>query len=294
MIGSLLLGLFFSKYAIVLKPYLMFVLSLMMTLSLQRVSGKLFVDMKKMAFAGVQGLVINYLIFGSVLMLIAALFFYDNTPIFIGFLFIAVSPPGVVIVPFVLKMKGDLDWSVVAVVSGYFASLPIIPLTFLLLPSDYKSMSAISLFSLLFWSVVAPFILSRFLRAPSLLKFSTHNGRIIDLLFFILIYTVVGVNNQAIQQEPHLLLNVAAVFVLALFGGVFVFGRILKKRRVSQDRIVASQLMFGVKNNGFSAIMAMSAGSAMSALPSMVLSVVLLIFLILFPFLIPREKEISD
>lgn len=293
MIGSLLLGLFFNTYAIVFKPYLVFVLSLMMTLSLQRVSGKLFVDVKKMAIAGVQGLIINYLIFGLVLMLIAVLFFYDNTPILIGFLFIAVSPPGVVIVPFVLKMKGDLDWSVIGVVSGYFASLAIIPLTFLFLPSDYKSMSAISLFVLLFWSVVAPFILSRFLRAPSLLKFSTHNGRIIDLLFFILIYTVVGVNNQAIQQEPRLLLNVVTVFVLALFGGVFVFGRILKKRRVSQDRIVAKQLMFGVKNNGFSAIMAMSAGSAMSALPSVVLSVVLLIFLILFPFLILQGKEIS-
>lgn len=290
MIGSLFLGLLFNEYAFLFKPYLVYVLTLMMTLSLQRVSGNLFMDYKKMIIHGLQGVIVNYLIFGSVLMMIAFLFFYDNTPIFAGFLFIAISPPGVVIVPFVLKMKGDVDWSVIAVVFGYFASLVIIPLTFLLLPSDYKSMSASSLLNLLFWSVIAPFILSRFLRVPLLVKFSKHNGRIIDLLFFILIYTVIGVNIEAIRLEPRLLLSVSAVLVVTLFGGGVVFGRFMKKRMFTQGRIVAFQLMFGVKNNGFSAILAMSAGSAMGALPSVVLSVVLLVFLILFPLLVPREK----
>lgn len=293
MISSLLLGFFYNEYAIFIKPYLVYVLTLMMAFSLQRVSGKLFMDLK-LIYIGFQGLIINFLIFGSVLMLLAFLLFYDNMPIFAGFIFIAVSPPGVVIVPFVLKMKGDVDWSVIAVVFGYFASLLIIPLTFLFLPSDYKSMSAFSLFGLLFWSIIAPFILSRLLRFPLLVKFSKHNGRIIDLLFFILIYTVIGVNQDLIRLEPRLLMGVSAVLVVTLFGGAFVVGRVMKKRMFTQGRIVASQLMFGVKNNGFSAILAISAGSTMGAMPSVVLSVVLLSFLVLFPFLVPGEKKINS
>ncbi len=288
MIGALLLGFIYSDVAFLLKPYLVYVLSLMMALSLQRVSSKVFMNLMEVLKIGLQGVAISYLLFGTILMIVAILFFQDQPVILIGFIFIAISPPGLVIVPFAIKLNGDINRSVISVVIGYFASLIFIPISFFLLGLTEGIFSWTSLIVLLFWSVIAPFIISRLLRLSFLTSYSKHNGRVIDLLFFILIYTVIGTNSTVIYEDTILLLKVTGVLLLVLFLGTMMYGFLMKKRGFPRPSIISNQLMYGVKNNGFSAILALSIGSDLGALPSVVLSVVLLIFLIFYPILIPK------
>lgn len=288
MISALLLGFIYGDLAYSLKPMLVYVLSFMMALSLQRVPIEVFLNIKRVFRVGIRGIIINYLLFGGLLMIVAIIFFHHLPIVLIGFIFIAISPPGLVIVPFAIKLKGDVEQSVIGVVVGYFASLLIIPFTFLALGLDNETFTMNSLFILLFWSVIAPFILSRFLRFSFAQPYSKHNGKVIDVLFFILIYTVIGVNSSVINEDPFLLIKVTGVLLITLFCGTVLYGLWMKKRGFPIDKIISNQLMFGVKNNGFSAILALSIGNNIGGLPSVILSVVLLVFLIIYPTLIPK------
>jgi ACR3 family arsenite efflux pump ArsB len=291
MISALVLGFSIGKWANYLQPLLVYILSAMMTLSLQGVSHKIFLQFKKVLRISIEAILIGYFLFGIIIFALSWLFFANDTAIRTGFIFIILSPPGVVIIPFALKLNSDIEWSVIGVVAGYFSSLIIIPLGLFLFMEKAQSISVNSLTNLLLWSIIIPFIASRFLRKNKIDKFIIkYRSTFIDILFFILIYVVIGINREVIFGAPELILKITLVLILTLFGGTYIFGKIIQKFSSNRSTMISKQMMFAVKNNGFSAVLALSITGGESSIPSVVLSVVLLLFLIIFESVYSRKE----
>jgi len=283
MILALALGFLFGDFAFKLEFSLIYLLSLMMTLSLQGVSHRIFSDKKKVIKSAIGAIIISYLIFGALIMGVGLLFFWGNSNILIGFFLIAIAPPGVVIIPFAISHKCDLSWSIVGVVSGYFLALAIIPISLFIIGENSEIVSTKSLFNLLFWSIILPMGASRLLRYKPIIKqVSRIRGIAINLVFFVLIYTIIGMNKTVFQEDIGILLKIALILIVTLFGGTYLLGYFAVRWGFNRSLVRAQQLMFGIKNNGFSAILAISIGQKEMALPSIVLSIVLLIFLVFF------------
>lgn len=264
----------------------------MMTLSLQGVSHRIFSDKKKVIKSAIGAILISYLIFGAFIMGVGLLFFWGNSNILIGFFLIVIAPPGVVIIPFAISHKGDLSWSIVGVVSGYFLALAIIPISLFIIGENSEIVSTKALFNLLFWSIILPMGASRLLRYKPIIKqVSRIRGIAINLLFFVLIYTIIGMNKTVLQEDIGILLKIALILIVTLFGGTYLLGYFAVRWGFNRSLIRAQQLMFGIKNNGFSAILAISIGQKEMALPSIVLSIVLLIFLVFFDLISTKGDD---
>ncbi|RLD41537.1 MAG: hypothetical protein DRI86_13190 [Bacteroidetes bacterium] len=73
------------------------------------------------------GIFLNYLVFGSALLFVASIFFDTSSDLFIGFVIIAANPPGVAIIPFSVKLNGNLNYSIVGVFGAFLASIVLTP-----------------------------------------------------------------------------------------------------------------------------------------------------------------------
>lgn len=133
LISALLLGLFLEQFAVSLQGSLIYILCFMMSLSLQSISISIFKPQLKILKPIISTILLNYFLFGIILMLLVYLIIPYEKALYIGFLMIAVAPPGVVIVPFAVRMKSDINYAALGVVGAYLFTIILFPLTLFLL-----------------------------------------------------------------------------------------------------------------------------------------------------------------
>ncbi len=256
----------------------------MMSLSLQSIPTKIFkpdLNLLKPVFLSI---VLNYFLFSIVLLTLVYLLIPYDKELFLGFVLIAVSPPGVVIVPFAFQMKADVNWAAIGIIGSYLFLLLLFPITLLFLN---VKVDFYEILKLLFYSVILPFFISRILRnLPTYNFVSKYQGKLIDLSFFALIYVVIGINNDLLINNFSLAVYPMIVFTILLFPITFLFIYVSKKLNLTKKAIINRTLMFSAKNNGFSAVTSLTLFGTVAAIPSAALSVVLLIYLIFFPAII--------
>lgn len=284
LLSALLFGLFAGNFAHTLKEYIIYILTFMMSLSLQSIPTKIFkpdLNLLKPVFLSI---VLNYFLFSIVLLTLVYLLIPYDKELFLGFVLIAVSPPGVVIVPFAFQMKADVNWAAIGIIGSYLFLLLLFPITLLFLN---VKVDFYEILKLLFYSVILPFFISRILRnLPTYNFVSKYQGKLIDLSFFALIYVVIGINNDLLINNFSLAVYPMIVFTILLFPITFLFIYVSKKLNLTKKAIINRTLMFSAKNNGFSAVTSLTLFGTVAAIPSAALSVVLLIYLIFFPAII--------
>ncbi len=281
LISALLLGLFIDDYAHALKDYLIYVLSFMMSLSLQSISISIFKPQLKILKPIFSSILLNYFIFGILLMSLVYLIIPYDKELYIGFLLIAIAPPGVVIVPFAVRMHSNINHAALGVVGSYLFLLILFPITLLFLGTEIDFTNVLKL---IFFSVILPLFVSRIFRNPTLFKFTKkHQSLLIDLSFFILIYVVIGINKTVLIDDFNLSLLPLLVLSILLFPISMFLLYILKKIGISKSESTHFSLMLMVKNNGFSAVSALTLFGTAASIPSAALSVVLLVYLIALP-----------
>lgn len=284
LISALVLGLSVSEYASFLKGSMLYILTFMMTLSLQSISSSIFKPNRLLIKPILWSIFFNYFLFGIILLLLAYVIIPFEHEMFAGFVLIAISPPGIVIVPFAARMKSNVDWSAIGVIGSYFFLLILFPITMIFFNAE---INPYEIFMLLLFSVILPLVFSRILRKLPSFKFTTkHQGLLIDISFFVLIYVVIGINKNLLVNNFHLAAFPLLVFMILLFPITALFIHLLKTLKLPQKDIINKTLMFSVKNNGFSAVTAITLFGTVAAIPSAALSVVLLIYLIAFPAII--------
>ena len=249
LISAIVLGLFMNEYASHIKDSILYILTFMMTLSLQSISSSIFKPNRLIIKPLLLSIFFNYFLFGALLLLLAIIIIPYEQELFAGFIIIAISPPGVVIVPFAARLKSDVDWAAIGVVGSYFFLLILFPLTMLFFNTE---IDFFEIFKLLLFSVILPILFSRILRKLPTYKFTTkHQGLLIDLSFFVLIYVVIGVNKDLLVNNLHLATFPMLIFGILLFPVTLFFIHLLKKFQQTKSEIINQTLMFSVKNNGF-------------------------------------------
>lgn len=278
---SLMAGLLFPAGAMKLRGALPFFLGLLMTLSFAGFSLKTLLPLKTLPRRLAGPFLVNYLLFGALLMGLAALLIPGDPEILRGFLFIALAPPGIVIVPFAIMLRGDTDLASTGVIGGYLAFLLFFPLAIVVFWGGQLNLMS-HVVQLVVFVILIPLLVSRLLRRGAAGRWvQPRRGALIDAGFAIIVYIIVGLNQQSFTTSLSTLFKPMLVLALVLFGGGFLYEKVQQiLHRPPADRI-SNALLFSVKNTGFAAVTSVTLAGERAAIPSAALSVVLLLYLLM-------------
>ena len=272
-------GLIFGDYAHYIKDFNVYILGITMTFAMTGLNLSLINDFKSVAKPFAMGAVLNYLIFGIVLLPIAWLLM-PTKELFYGFVVIVAAPPGVAIIPFSLILKGRVDYAIIAVAGAFFASIFVAPVLINMFAGDV-SLSSYDLFITMIKLVLIPLIISQVLRIKPVLKYvQVVRGKLVDFGFAIIVFVAVGMNRQVFFSDPKVLLLVAITILIATFGLGTLYNFIAAKLKIPKDLAITQNMLSTIKSSGFSVFTALTFFGKEAAIPSAVLAVLVLVYLI--------------
>lgn len=223
-------------------------------------------------------LTLNFLLLGS-LTLLLAWWLVPSTELWTGFVLIAAAPPGIAIIPFTYITGGDAKLSLIGTFSVYVFSIALTPLLIFLFTGD--SVSPFRLVFTLMQLIVIPLFLSQLIRgsrlAPTIDKW---RGTIVNWGFFVVLFSVVGANRDVFLKEPELLLRVSLVALLTTFGLALLIHFLATRYGLDRATKNSFILLATVKTTGFSAAVALTLFNEATSLPAAVVSALYALYFI--------------
>lgn len=276
---AVILGLIFGDYAPYLKDFNVYVLGVTMTFAMTGLNLMLIKGFKSVAKPFAMGAILNYLVFGIVLLPIAWLLM-PTKELFYGFVVIVAAPPGVAIIPFSFILKGRVEYAIIAVTGAFFASIFVAPILVNTFSKD-MALSSYDLFITMVKLVLIPLFLAQILRTKPIFKFvQVVRGKVVDFGFAILIFVAVGMNRQVFFSDPEVLLLVGVTILFATFGLGALYNVVAVRLKVPKDLAVTQNMLSTIKSSGFSVFTALTFFGKEAAIPSAVLAVLVLVYLI--------------
>ena len=287
---AVILGLAIGDWAVYLKKYTFYVLAIVMTFSTTGISTKAMFPLKEMIKPMVIGSFLNYFVFGAVI--IGFSYWLMPTPeLFLGFVVIASTPPGVAVIPFSHILGGDLKYSIVGVLGAFIASIFLAPLIVSVFAKLDGGIDPMKLFMAMIQLVLLPLILSRFLLwKPIKPTIEKVRGRVVDWGFALLIFTAVGLNRQVFFSNFEVLLLVSLVLFLGTFGLGWCYEQFSKRVGISAPIAMTQNLLVTIKSSGFAVVTALTLFGKEAAIPSAVMAVFVLLYLLYLSI----RKEFQD
>lgn len=277
LVMAVLGGIFLPQLSGFLAPFTFWFLALVMLFSLSGLSFSSLLPIRTVIKPMLLGVLLNHIIFGILILFTAYLFFGFESELFIGFVIIAATPPGVAIIPFSVKLGGNLNYSIVGTFAAFLVSILFTPLIIESFAGE-AGVEPMELLSVMFWLIVVPFALSRILRYKKILPIVEKNrGLVIDIGFALIIYASVGINNQVFFSDFDVLFKVLLVLILVMFVGSILIKLFLRKQ-MSNEGIISTRLLFSIKSSGFAVVTAMSLFDGKTAVPATVMSVLVLVY----------------
>ena len=131
--------------------------------------------------------------------------------------------------------------------------------------------------------ILLPLLVSRPLRRGGIGRWLLpRRGWLIDAGFAIIVYIIVGLNQNAFTTSIATLLKPMLILALVLFGGGLIYERVQLHLQLPAAERISNALLFSVKNTGFAAVTSVALAGERAAIPSAALSVVLLVYLLIF------------
>ncbi len=287
---AVILGLLIGDWARVLKEYTFYILALVMTFSTTGISTKAMFPLKQMILPMLVGSFLNYVVFGAVI--ISLSYWLMPTPeLFLGFVVIASTPPGVAVIPFSHILDGDLKYAIVGTLGAFISSLFFAPLIVGLFSNIDGGINPLDLFVTMVQLVLVPLLISRLLLwQPIKPTVEKVRGKIVDWGFALLIFTAVGLNRQVFFSNFDILLLVSLVLFLGIFGLGWCFEQICRKLRVKSPIAMTQNLLVTIKSSGFAVVTALTLFGEEAAIPSAVMAVFVLAYLLYLSI----RKEFRD
>ncbi len=285
---ALILGLVFGKGASMTQSLVLPALAFVMMLSMTGVKGDLLRSPRKWINPLITGLVMNYLVLGGLTLLLNSILIIDNS-FNLGFILLATVPPAIGVIPFTGFLKGDVEFSIIAVLGCYLSAFIITPLAlhFLL---GFQGDLQIKLLITMVQVIFVPLILSRFLIHLGIdAQISQVRSPLINWSFFLVIYTTVGLNQNVIANNPLSLLPSA----LLAFVTTFLLGTILDQGgrlfQIDPKKNICITLLGTSKNAGFAAGLALTLFNREAAIPMTVQTILMLTYIIYFDIVRTRR-----
>lgn len=259
------------------KTLMMPALALVMTLATINVPNDYFLKPRAILVPSLFGILMTYFVLGGVI-LAASAFWITDQNIWIGFVLIAAVPPAVAVIPFTAILKGNISYTLSGTVASYLAALAVMPLIFwIFIGTGFTE--PLKLLRIMLLLIVLPLVLSRVILYLNLQsRIEPVRGMLTDWGFFIVLYSMIGVNRNLVFSQPTLILPIA----LVVFTATFVLGFVIEKAgvlvRADRKNMVSLVLLGTLKNQGIAGGLAIALFAKEAALPSAVYSVFMIVY----------------
>jgi BASS family bile acid:Na+ symporter len=286
---ALALGLAAGRGARYTEPTVLPLLAVVMTLSTMGVEGSVFRSPRGLAAPALAGLFMNFVLLGGVLLSLNFLVI-RNEAFAKGFIILAAAPPAVAVVPFTALLCGNNSFSLIGAIGCYLGALVITPLmTLALLGTNVIQPGKLIL--ILLELILAPLILSRLLLwTGSSDRLEPIKGIITNWCFFLITYTIVGLNrdlflHQPLTLAPVMMIAVASTFVLgAVIEGL---GRLL---HIDSPTVVSLVLLGTLKNYALAGGLALTLFDKYTAIPAAMSTVFMIVYIVWLGFKKSRTR----
>ncbi|HOP03344.1 MAG TPA: hypothetical protein PL017_06865 [Tenuifilaceae bacterium] len=276
---AVILGLTLGEYASYLKDYNVVILAVTMTFSMTGLDISLLNKISKIVKPMLVGVILNYLVFGAVLLLFAWLLM-PTSELFYGFVVIVAAPPGVAIIPFSYMLKGKVDYAIISVTGGFLASVILAPFIVEIFAKS-SGIQPFDLFITMVQMVVLPMVIAQLLRWKVVFPIVQKvRGKVVDWGFALLIFVAVGVNRSVFFTNPSTLFLVFIAIFFTIFGLGIGYQIIAKKIRVNHSLVTTQSMLITIKSSGFSVFTALALFGQEAAIPSAILAIIVLVYLI--------------
>ncbi len=243
-------------------------LAVIMTLSLVGVSSDVFRGGARLVRPSLLALFLNYIVLGGAFIILAFALVSDPD-LRAGYVLVAAVPPAVAVIPFTYKLGGDVEFTLVASVASHLAAFVFTPLVTLLLLGE-SLVQPHELIILLLQLIALPFIVSRLLRRSAAVVnwLNKYRGTLVNWGFFVVIYTIIGLNRGTFLNPQASLLHAGVVSFACTFGlayAIFAISRLAGAPRRAQ----VSYAVFGAwKNYGLAGAIALTYFGESAAIPA--------------------------
>lgn len=245
-------------------------LAVIMTLSLVGVSSDVFHGGVGLIRPALLALLLNYVILGGVLILLAFVLL-DDPSMRAGFVLIAAVPPAVAVIPFTYRLGGDVDFTLIGSVAGHIAAFVLTPvITVLALGASL--VQPFHLLTALLQLIAAPFLVSRLLRRSTAIRgwLDSHRGTLVNWGFFVVVYTIIGLNRGAFLSFSSDLLRVGLISFVSTFGLAHLVYATARVTGAAKQARVSYTVMAAWKNYGLAGAIALTYFGEVAALPAAV------------------------
>ncbi|MEJ2672531.1 MAG: hypothetical protein P8168_10105 [Deltaproteobacteria bacterium] len=283
LVSAVLCGLAVGRGANWTQPLVLPALAVVMTLSTMAVRSEMLRSPRQLWRPVLSGLLLNYLVLGGILLGLSFLIIQEPA-MKDGFVLLVAVPPAIAVIPFTEFLRGNTTYSLLATVACYLGALIITPLIAL----EVWGTSFIDpglLVMVIVELIAAPLLISRVLLWTSVAaRLEPIKGTITNWSFFVVMYTIVGMNRELFLQRP---LSLVPVAVIALFS-TFLLGAVIAKvgRSMGIDRSTLTSLVLlgTLKNYGIAGGLALTLFSKKTAIPAAVSSVFMIVYIIWLNF----------
>jgi BASS family bile acid:Na+ symporter len=248
-----------------------------MTLATLNIPDNFFTSLRSLLIPSIAGILMNYLILGGATLTMGALIIHQED-IWIGLVLIAAVPPAVAVIPFTDILEGNITYTLAGTAAAYLAALIIMPLMFLFfLGMNFAAPQKLIMIMILL--IAFPVVASRIIIRSGIHNWIVpYHGLLTNWGFFVVLYTLVGLNRETIFREPLMLIPVAAIIFVSTFLLGFLIELIGRLFKINQKNIISLVLLGTMKNQGIAGGLAISLFTRESALPAAVSSVFLILF----------------
>jgi BASS family bile acid:Na+ symporter len=280
---ALAAGLAFPVVTPVTRHLVLPALALAMALATMEIGNDLFRKPRALIFPASLGIIMSYIILGNIIIVLAAFMISDET-IWTGFILLAAVPPAVAVIPFSGFLKGNGPLSLVGTVGAYLGGLAIMPIiAFGLLSS--AAFDPLQLFMVTLELIVLPLCISRILiREGWRERIAPYRGTVTNWSFFVVLYTLVGLNRNMILGQTSTLLPIAAISIFTTFILGFLIDWIGSRFHLPRETRTSLVLLGTLKNQGMAGGLALTMFSQEAALPAAVSTVVMIVYIIWLDF----------
>jgi BASS family bile acid:Na+ symporter len=279
LIMALLLGLFWGQGAKWTESTVIPILGLVMTLATMGVPGNIFHSPGKMVRPALWGIALNYGVLGSLILTLSGLFITDGD-LRDGFVIMTAVPPAVAVIPFSVILNGNQSLALIGTIGCYLAALGITPLIAYLFLGDAFG-NPMKIVTIMVELILVPLVLSRILIwAGWVKKLEPLRGPLINWSFFLIVYTIIGLNRQLFFDRPGALVLPAGIALASTFLLGWGIEKIARWRGVDSQTISTMVLLGTHKNTGLAAGLALSLFSEKTAVPATITTIFMLVYII--------------
>ncbi len=283
LILAFVLGLFVGQAALWVQKLILPALIFIMTLSISNISSRDIPSLSDLTRSLLISLLLNYVVLGGFMLLMAGMLL-DDRELWSGFVVIAAVPPAIAVVPFTYLLAGNTTFSLIGMVATYLVA-PVVTPALMVLLIGVDSLDPVKLIVMIAELIVIPLILSRILLFTGLTqRIEKWRGTAVNWGFFILVFTVIGLNRPFFFGEPAVLGKIVLIAVATTFLLGAAVEWIAGKLNMRRETSVSLVLMATMKNFGLASGICLTLLGGRAPIPAAIFSACFILYFIWLGF----------